>query len=77
MQAPIHSLNALFEQLGLPSSDDEIQAFIELHQPLTPSIYLSEADFWNPSQAAFLSEAIAEDADWAIVVEELNVMLRS
>ncbi len=77
MQAPIHSLNALFEQLGLPSSDGEIQAFIELHQPLAPSIYLSEADFWNPSQSAFLNEAIAEDADWAIVVEELNVLLRS
>jgi hypothetical protein len=57
MEAPIHSLNALFEQLGLPSSDSEIRAFIELHQPLTLSICLSEADFWNPSQAAFLSRS--------------------
>lgn len=70
MQAPIHSLNALFEQLGLPSSDGEIQAFIERHQPLPLPICLSDANFWNPSQAAFLSEAIAEDADWARVVEE-------
>lgn len=77
MEAPIHSLNALFEQLGLPSSDKEIQAFIEQNGPLAPSINLSEADFWNPSQATFLSEAIAEDADWARVVEALNLMLRS
>lgn len=77
MEAPIHSLNALFEQLGLPSSDDEIQAFVQAHQALTPATCLSEAEFWNPSQAAFLSEAIAEDADWATVVDELNVMLSS
>ncbi len=77
MQAPIHSLNALFEQLGLPSSDGEIRAFIQEHQALTPATCLSEAKFWNPSQAAFLKEAIAEDADWARVVEELNLMLHS
>lgn len=77
MEAPIHSLNALFEQLGLPSSDDEIQAFVQAHQARTPATCLSEAEFWNPSQAAFLSEAIAEDADWATVVDELNVMLSS
>ncbi|MGM0541505.1 MAG: DUF2789 domain-containing protein [Pseudomonadota bacterium] len=77
MEAPIHTLNALFEQLGLPSSDKEIQAFIDQHRPLAPSIRLSEADFWNPSQAAFLREAIAEDADWVRVVEALNLMLRS
>ncbi len=76
MEAPIHSMNALFEQLGLPSSDDEIQAFIDLHQPLTLSTCLSQADFWNPSQAAFLGEAIAEDADWARVVEEFDLILR-
>jgi uncharacterized protein involved in type VI secretion and phage assembly len=77
MESHIHSLNALFEQLGLPSSDDEIQAFIQAHQAITPATCLSGADFWTPSQAAFLAEAIAEDADWSRVVDELDVRLRS
>lgn len=76
MEAPIHSLNALFEQLGLPSSDDEIQAFMERHRPLTLSTSLADAAFWNPSQADFLRKAIAEDADWVRVVEEFDLMLR-
>ncbi len=77
MEAPIHSLKALFEQLGLPSSDDEIQAFVQAHQALTLTTSLSDADFWTPSQAAFLAEAIAEDADWSRIVDELDLLLRS
>ena len=76
MEAPIHSLKALFEQLGLPSSENEIQSFIQAHRGLTLTTCLSDADFWSPSQAAFLAEAIAEDADWSRVVDELNVLLR-
>jgi hypothetical protein len=36
---------------------------------------LSDAPFWTPSQAAFLREEILEDADWASVIDELNVDL--
>ncbi len=31
--------------------------------------------FWSPVQAAFLCEELAEDADWAEVVDGLNVLL--
>ncbi|TBT33456.1 DUF2789 family protein, partial [Vibrio parahaemolyticus] len=35
-----------------------------------------EASFWTHSQAAFLKQAIEEDADWAELVDQLDVMLR-
>ncbi|WP_299872846.1 DUF2789 family protein [uncultured Cocleimonas sp.] len=31
---------------------------------------------WSNSQADFLKESIAEDSDWAVVVDHLNVLLR-
>ena len=34
MDTDIHSLNLLFEQLGLPSSDSEIASFVASHRPL-------------------------------------------
>lgn len=77
MEAPVHSLNALFEQLGLPSSESEIQAFIETHKSIANSTPLAQASFWTPSQAAFLAEAISDDADWAEVVDQLDAMLRA
>ncbi|MBW4964577.1 DUF2789 family protein, partial [Sulfitobacter sp. CW3] len=33
--------------------------------------------FWTDSQKAFLREEILDDADWAEVVDELNVLLRT
>ena len=42
----------------------------------TLNIALSEADFWNVSQAAFLAEAIAGDSDWCELVDELDCLLR-
>jgi hypothetical protein len=36
---------------------------------------LYEADFWNNAQADFLKQAIDEDADWAEIVDHLNLML--
>ncbi len=72
-----HNIHSLFEQLGLPAGDAEIEHFIEAHRPLPPGLPLHCADFWNESQANFLAEAIAEDADWAEVVDELDVCLRS
>ena len=71
----MYSLNDLFAQLGLPSSDGEIESFIKTHNQLAPSILLSEAPFWTPSQAMFLQEEIINDADWAEVIDQLNVML--
>ena len=71
----MYSLNNLFAQLGLHSSDAEIEGFIKTHNHLAPSILLSQAPFWTPSQATFLQEEIVNDADWAEVIDQLNVML--
>lgn len=40
MDTSAHDLKALFEQLGLPSSDDEITRFMHEHSPLDPSVKL-------------------------------------
>lgn len=76
MENNLHSDANLFAQLGLPSSDADIQAFIKSHRPLDPQIKLSEAPFWTKAQAKFLQEQIICDADWAAVVDKLNVSLR-
>lgn len=76
MEAPVHDMNNLFAQLGLPSDDREIDVFIERHSPLPSSMLLSEAPFWSASQATFLREGTLVDADWADVIDTLNVDLR-
>ncbi|MDT8404939.1 DUF2789 domain-containing protein [Sulfuriflexus sp.] len=76
MEGPVHSLTSLFDQLGLDSTDQGIEDFINTHKPLPGNVELYEAGFWNPAQAAFLKEAKDEDADWAEIVDQLNVMLR-
>ena len=77
MEQYIHSLASLFDQLGLISTDHEIQNFIQEHAPVSDNTELYKASFWNFSQASFLKQAIDEDADWAVVVDRLDVMLRS
>nr|WP_314491683.1 DUF2789 domain-containing protein [uncultured Pseudomonas sp.] len=74
MQEPIPSINLLFDQLGLPSSDAEIEAFIGAHR-IPDDVKLSEAEFWSDSQRAFLKEQLKADAEWAIPVDELNERL--
>ena len=69
-------MNSLFGQLGLPSSDSDIAQFVEKHRPLPKAVELSEADFWNDSQASFLKEAVQVDASWALVVDDLDARLR-
>ncbi|MFC6339716.1 DUF2789 family protein [Pseudomonas sp. CCM 7891] len=76
MESPVHSLPSLFKQLGLPDDVQGIEQFISAHSPLKPSLKLADAFFWSDSQKAFLREQILDDADWAEVVDELNLMLR-
>ena len=47
-----------------------------MHSPLKADLNLADAFFWTEGQKAFLREQILEDADWAEVVDELNLMLR-
>lgn len=75
MQASLHTLSNLFAQLGLPADQAAIDDFIASHRPLDNAVALYRAPFWNAAQRAFLKEEIIEDADWAGVIDELNVRL--
>ena len=77
METPFHDLKDLFEQLGLPSDGPSILAFIDAHRPLADAVKLAEAPFWNDSQSAFIREELQEDADWAELVDRLDVALRA
>ncbi|MDD5578077.1 MAG: DUF2789 domain-containing protein [Methylobacter sp.] len=76
MDTSTHTMQALFCQLGLADDEEQINAFIEAHRPIPGNIALSEADFWNEAQAAFLAEAVEEDSDWCELVDELDCLLR-
>lgn len=75
MQRGHHSISELFDQLGLPSTDMDIEAFIARHRPDSLACALPEAPPWTATQAAFLREAIAADADWAQSAEWLSLAL--
>ncbi|KGS13457.1 MULTISPECIES: DUF2789 domain-containing protein [Pseudomonas syringae group] len=74
MEQTTTTINDLFAQLALDSDDESIETFIISHQ-LPDDVKLIDADFWTPRQADFLKEQLHEDAEWAIVVDELNVRL--
>jgi hypothetical protein len=74
MDAPIPTLETLFDQLGLDSSPEAIDTFIASN-PLPEDVKLIDAPFWTPQQAAFLKEELRDDAEWAIAVDELNQRL--
>lgn len=70
-----HQMSDLFCQLGLPDEPAAIAEFIRCHRPLPAGMLLCDAPFWSDSQARFLREAIANDADWAEVVDALSAGL--
>lgn len=74
---PIHPFAELFAQLGLPSGEADIRQFLVENTPLAADILLANAPFWTPPQAAFLREECLKDADWAPVIDRLNLALRS
>ena len=76
MDTQEHTLPKLFEQLGLPSDPEGMQAFIAGHRPLEATVRLHEAPWWNVAQADFLRESIEQDAEWAEAVDELDALLR-
>jgi hypothetical protein len=76
MESPTHNLPSLFKQLGLPDEPVDIEKFIATHSPLKPDLHLADAFFWTKSQSQFLRDEILDDADWAEVVDQLDVLLR-
>ncbi|KWR90776.1 DUF2789 domain-containing protein [Cupriavidus sp. IDO] len=77
MDQTFHRFSELFAQLGLPSDEQGIRAFLAAHSPLPDDVMLADAPFWTPAQATLLREEIQEDADWAEIVDQLNAALRS
>lgn len=71
---PDYSMNDLFAQLGLDSSDEAIESFIANHQ-LAKEEDLLKADIWDEKQRMFLQEEWRKDAAWVEVIDELNVRL--
>ncbi|AGP49693.1 hypothetical protein PSYCG_11075 [Psychrobacter sp. G] len=71
---PEYNMNDLFAQLGLESSDEAIDRFIENNQ-LAKEEKLTEASIWNDNQRMFLQEEWEKDAAWVEVIDELNVRL--
>jgi len=76
MEPSVHSLRNLFEQLGLPGGEADIARFVATHRPLAAGTVLADAPFWSAAQAQFLREEVEDDADWAEIVDQLNLMLR-
>ncbi|MCD5985822.1 MULTISPECIES: DUF2789 domain-containing protein [Pseudomonas] len=74
MELPNPDLPGLFAQLGLDNDEKSIDAFVAQHR-LSDDVKLIDAEFWTPQQAAFLKEELRADAEWAPVVDELNVLL--
>ncbi len=71
---PEYSMNELFAQLGLDSSDEAIDQFIEKNK-LAKEEELIDAHIWNDNQRAFLKEEWFKDAAWVETIDELNVRL--
>ena len=76
MDTSPHTLQALFSQLGLECDALNIRAFIEQHRPLPPHVRLVDAPFWTEGQSEFLKQALNEDSDWCILVDQLDCFLR-
>ena len=75
MDTSRHAIEGLFMQLGLPSSEAAIEAFISNHH-LPADTPLEQAAFWSVGQAQFIYEALRFDAGWAEVVDQLDLQLR-
>ena len=71
-----HYLSELFKQLGLPSKRAQVETFLSAHSPLPAGRALPDACFWSASQASFLREALAQDSDWSVIVDQLSDALR-
>jgi hypothetical protein len=72
----MHTMTALFDQLGLPSDQAAIERFVAAHAPIEGGTRLHQASFWSNAQSDFLRDEILDDADWAVVIDGLDADLR-
>ncbi len=74
MDMTSNTLASLFEQLGLPSAEHEIEQFVLAHR-LDEHVSIADAEFWTDAQRQFLHESLKQDAEWSPIVDDLNAML--
>ena len=77
MESTVHPFSELFAQLGLANDNASIQQFISTHSPIPNDMRLEDAPFWSTAQSQLLREERRDDADWAMVVDRLNVALHA
>ena len=77
MEQPTHKMTDLFRQLGLPEAPEDMADFLSTHRPLPPGTLLADAAIWSPAQSSFLREGLAQDADWAGLMDRLDISLRN
>ncbi len=77
MESTVHPFSELFAQLGLANDNASIQQFIATHSPIPNDMRLEDAPFWSTAQSQLLREERRDDADWAMVVDRLNVALHA
>ena len=77
MEHPVHPFSELFAQLGLANGHEDIRQFLATHAPFPDDMRLEEAPFWTPSQAQLLREERVDDADWIVVIDQLNVAMHA
>ncbi len=76
MDTSSHTMQILFQQLGLSSSEIAIENFIHNNHLGDDSFPLDHAAFWNAGQAQFIREALDQDSDWSEIVDQLDALLR-
>ncbi|MCG9696129.1 DUF2789 domain-containing protein [Shewanella sp. Isolate11] len=69
------NFQSLFDQLGLPSSEQAIEQFISQHN-IDAQTHLVDASFWTQAQKHFIKEALEEDAMWTEIIDQLDAQLR-
>ena len=74
MSTAIPRMTNLFAQLGLDETEQGIKQFISQHK-LASDVKLIDAPFWTDAQRQLLHEWLAMDAEWALVVDQLNEAL--
>ena len=74
MDMTSNTLTSLFEQLGLPSAEHEIEQFVQTHR-LAEHVNIVDADFWTDGQRQFLRQSLRLDAEWSPIVDDLNALL--
>lgn len=71
---PSYNMNDLFAQLGLDSSDEAIDKFIDDNK-LAKDEELIESKIWDDKQRMFLQEEWKKDAIWVEIIDELNLRM--